>query len=84
MTTRKLDIDLQDQADAALDAILTIRLALGGLPALPHHGLDKALLADEGYQGAKDRAHRAWAPLVEKANDPRASMRADPRTDWSS
>ena len=79
MTTTKLDLDLHDTVhhlDAALDAILTIRLALGGLPALPHHGLDRALMDDE-YQAAKERARQAWAPIIEKAGDTKATFAAE-------
>ncbi len=59
--TTKHEIDREDaihHADVAMDAILTIRLALGGVPdSLPHHGFDRALLADESYQAARSAAH---------------------------
>ena len=76
-----LDLDREDtlhHLDEALDAILTIRVALGGLPdSLPHHGFDRALLASQSYQVAKERARQAWRPLIEKAGDTQAAMRAE-------
>ena len=79
MKTQKLDLhDTVHHLDAALDAILTIRLAIGDLPvALPHHGFDRALLASQSYQMALEAAHQAWEPIVEKAGDTQAAMRAE-------
>lgn len=82
MTTGKLDIDRQatiDRLDEALDAILTLRVVIGGLPAdgLPHHSCDRALLASQSYQMAREHAHQTWRPIIEKADDPRAAMRAE-------
>lgn len=47
--------DLPERLDVALDAVLTVRVALGGLsgPPLPEEALDVALGGHEGFQGAR-------------------------------
>lgn len=49
------DEDLTDRLDAALDALLAVRVALGGLsgPLLPEEALDVALGLHQGYQEAR-------------------------------
>jgi len=63
----------------AFDSLVTVHILLTGLPPmeLPHHGLDRALLASQSYQMAREAARQAWEPIVEKADDPRAAMRAE-------
>ena len=70
MTDTKLELGHQDtveELDAALDCLLRLRVALGGLPAsLPHHGFDQALGASQSYQDARARFRSAWDALMEK------------------
>ena len=71
--------DITHDLDQALGRLLSARLSLTGLPPgeLPAHGALDAALRDESYQVAKERAHRAWRPIIEKANDTQAAMRAE-------
>lgn len=47
--------DLTDRLDAALEAVLAVRVALGGLPAdaAPFEALDDALRSQAEYQTAR-------------------------------
>lgn len=47
--------DIADRLDVALDAVLAVRVALGGLAAalVPEEALDVALSAHQGYQEAR-------------------------------
>ncbi|GMV42249.1 MAG: hypothetical protein AMXMBFR64_39650 [Myxococcales bacterium] len=47
--------DQVDRLDVALDALLAVRVALGGLltDAMPDEALDEALRHHEGYQAAR-------------------------------
>ena len=47
--------DLAERLDQALDAVLTVRVALaaGAGPALPDEALDAALALSEGFQAAR-------------------------------
>ena len=79
MTNNKLNLpDTVHHLDVALDSLLVLRVAVGGLPdSLPHHGFDRALLASQSYQMARDEARQAWEPIVEKTDNPRAVMKAE-------
>ena len=67
-----------DHLSAAQDELLAAMLRLGPLPMeLPAQGFDRALLASQSYQVAKERARQAWRPLIEKAGDTQAAMRAE-------
>ena len=75
-----IDLDRENtlhHIDEALDSLLVLRLAIGGLPdAVPHHSFDRALNGEE-YQEARERAHKAWEPIIEKADNHQAAMRAE-------
>ena len=65
----KLELDRQDtldRLDEALDSILTLRIALGGLPDdLPAMGLDTGLKHSRAHQAARARFRTGWDALVE-------------------
>jgi len=81
MTMNKAGLDRQDtidRLDEAICSLMTMRVAIGGTPDdSPVQALDEAIRGDQAYQETKDRAHRAWAPIVEAAGCTRACLDAE-------
>ena len=65
------DDTLLEQLDTALGAVLTARVAAGGVeaPSVPDDAFDGALGADDGYQQARAKVREALDGL-RKAVDP--------------